>query len=134
MPTTQEMPKAKAPNAVRAARVGKVHQPHRDPRPGLDKNNPRQGTPMTRQSRPAVTASPSPAPRPAIRPNGSGFTVEKALVWLGFFVAFVLVVLFGVDLACAWPLGRYTPFAEAVFAACGAILGYLSWDTYRDLR
>lgn len=132
MPTVQTMPKAMAPNVARATRVEKVHQPHRNPGPAFGKSDPRQRGPEAKQSQPIVAISPS--PQPVVRPTGSGFSVEKALVWLGFLVAVILVLLFGVDLACAWPLGRYTPLAEAVFASCALVLGYLSWDTYRGLR
>lgn len=127
MPTTQMMPKM-APNVTRAMRVENAPQPNRDP------SNPRHGIPTARESRPAVTTSPLFRPQPVARSSGSGFSIEKAFVWLGFVVALALVALFGVDLACAWPFHRYMPIAEAVFAGCGAVLGYLSWDAYRDLR
>lgn len=135
MPTTQTMPKTINRNVSRATRVEKVQRPHRTPSPVLGKSNPRLGSSIPQETRPAkLSTLPSSNQRPMPRPAGSGFSVEKALVWLSFFVAFVLVVLFGVDLALAWPLGRYTLVAEAVFAGCGVVLGYLSWDAYRDLR
>jgi hypothetical protein len=73
-------------------------------------------------------------PRAVPRPGGSRLGGETALIAIGFFATFVLVALFGVDLICAWPLGRYAPVAEGVFCGCGLLLGYLSWDAYRDLR
>lgn len=134
MPTIETMSKAVDRNVSRATRSEKVQQPNHNPMPAMDKGNPRQGNSTLRITRPAIAAAPSSTQWSAAPPSGSGLSVEKALVWLGFFVAFVLVMLFGVDLACAWPLGRYTPVAEGVFFSCGLLLGYLSWDAYRDLH
>jgi hypothetical protein len=107
MPTTQAMPKADL--------LQKKVSPAR----------------KSRLAGPTLSSTARPSPP---RPTGASFSVEKALIGLGFFAASVMVVLFGLDLACAWPFGRYTPIAEAVFCGCGATLGYLSWDAYRDLR
>jgi hypothetical protein len=131
MLTTRTMPEAVAP---KAAQVEKMHQPNRNPMPVLDKSNPLRKGPAARGSRHAGTTSPSLTQQSAARSVGAGFGVTQALVGLGFLVAVVLVALFGLDLACAWPLGRYAPVAEGVFFGSAVVLGYLSWDTYRELR
>jgi len=136
MPKTQTMPntpKVVAQNIVRAPRVEQVRQPIRNPKPVLKKSNPLRGAPTAIENR-RVGTSVSPARRPAARSLVASFSIEKALVGLAFFVTVVVIVLFGLDLACAWPLGRDEPVAEAVFCGCGVVLGYLSWDAYRDLR
>ena len=136
MPTTQMMPntaKVVAQKTVQAPRVEQVRQPIRNPKPVFNKSNPLQGAPAAIENRPVGTSR-SPARRPAARSLVASISAEKALVGLAFFVTAVVIVLFGLDLACAWPLGRDEPVAEAVFCGCGVVLGYLSWDAYRDLR
>jgi len=135
------MPGVEAPKAQRPTQVGQVPRLVVQPRPVGGRSSPLQEGTAAREGRPAVTPerraavnlSPS-TQRFGPRPVGTGFSLEKALVGLGFVVASVLVVLFGVDLIWAWPLGRYTPVAEAVFCGCALVLGYLSSDAYRDLR
>ncbi|MGA2258369.1 MAG: hypothetical protein ABSG53_27205 [Thermoguttaceae bacterium] len=136
MPTTQMMPntsKVVAQKLVRPPRVEQVRQAIRNPKPVLNKSNPLRGAPAAIENPPAGTSLAS-ARRPAARSLVAGFSVEKALVGFALLVAVVLVVLFALDLACAWPFGRDTPVAEAVFCGCGVVLGYLSWDAYRDLH
>jgi len=136
MPTTQmmpNMPKVVAQKTVPSPRVEQVRQPIRNPKPVFNKSNPLQGAPAAIENRPVGTSL-SPARRPAAQSLVPGLSVEKALVGLAVFVTIVVIMLFGLDLACAWPLGRDTPAAEAVFCGCGVVLGYLSWDAYRDLR
>ncbi len=105
----------------------------REDTPERIKSNPLREVPAAIENRPAGTSLAS-ARRPAAWSLVAGFSVEKAFVGLGFLVAFTVIVLFGLDLICTWPIGRDTPTAEAVFCICGAVLGYLSWNTYRDLR
>ena len=136
MSTTQTMPnipKLGVQETVRAPRVEQVRQPIRNPKPALTKSNPFSGAPAAIENRPAGRSLAS-ARRSAARSLVAGFSIEKAFVGLGFLVAFSVIVLFGLDLICTWPFGRDNPTAEAVFCGCGAVLGYLSWNTYRDLR
>ena len=136
MPTTPMIPntpKVEAQKTVRASRVEQVHQPARNPKPVSNKSNPLRGAPTAIENRPVGTSL-SPARWPAARSLVASISAEKALVGLAFFVTAVVIVLFGLDLACAWPLGRDEPVAEAVFCGCGVVLDYLSWDAYRDLR
>ena len=52
----------------------------------------------------------------------------------GFTVAALLVVLFGVDLALGWPFQRASILFDSMSAVSGVVLGYLSWNTLKDLR
>ena len=109
----------------------------RQPHPGHNPTNTRESTSPRQaasRNRGLASAASLVQPKSRVPPSHSRFTVEIAFVWLGFFVAAGLAVLFGVDLACAWPLGRDMPGTETAFAVCGLILGYLSWNTYHDLR
>jgi hypothetical protein len=136
MPTIQMMsdtPKVVAQKSARPPRVERVRQAIRNPKPFFNKSNPLRGAPAAIEDRPAGTSL-FPAREPAAQSLVGSFSVEKALVGLAFLVVAVLIVLFGLDLACAWPLGRDMPVAEAVFCGCGVVLGYLSWDANRDLR
>lgn len=135
------MPGVETPRAQRTTQVGRMPRLVVQPRPNAGKSSPLQEGAAAQESRPAIRPErraavnlPPLAQRIVPRPARAGFSLEKALVWLGFLIAVVLVVLFGADLICAWPIGRYTPVAEAVFCGCALALGYLSWDTYRDLR
>lgn len=134
------MPDLAATRVQRDANDGRLHQPDREPRAVVQRTNPARADATTRRTRPTVpveqstTAIPSPVIQPPVSQPGPAFTLEKAFVGFGFLVSFVLVMLFGFDLICAWPLGRYVPAAEGVFLGCGLALGYLSWDTYRGLR
>jgi hypothetical protein len=127
--------------AQRIPRVGQQRAPDGPPELIVGKIGLPHVSTVARESRPAITAEgrvatgPYPSMQRAVpRPVGSRLGGETALIAIGFFAAFVLVALFGVDLICAWPLGRYAPVAEGVFCGCGLLLGYLSWDAYRDLR
>jgi hypothetical protein len=104
MSTMPTMPKAVERNVARATRCEKVQQHNRNPMSVADKGDPRQGGSTLRMTRPAAATPLSSTERPATLSRGSGLSIETALVGVGFFVAFVLVTLFGVDLACAWPL------------------------------
>jgi hypothetical protein len=61
------------------------------------------------------------------------FTGEMLLVWVGFVTAASLLILFGLDLAVGWPFMRASLLMDISFTVCGLILGYLSWNAYRDL-
>jgi hypothetical protein len=60
--------------------------------------------------------------------------MPKGLSISGMVVAGCLLLLFGLDLAVKWPFGRDGIMAMDVgFVICAAVLGYLSWSTYREL-
>jgi len=61
------------------------------------------------------------------------FTVEMLLVCVGFVTAICLLILFGLDLVTAMPFSRASLLMDVSFLISSLILGYLSWNAYRDL-
>jgi predicted neutral ceramidase superfamily lipid hydrolase len=61
------------------------------------------------------------------------FTVEMLLVCVGFVTAICLFILFGLDLVTAMPFSRASLLMDVSFIISSLILGYLSWNAYRDL-
>jgi hypothetical protein len=110
----------------------KVHAPHR-----RQVGATHDARPQT-TNRPAARKSGSPLMKTAPstvshRAAPNYFTVEMALVCVGFVVAALLVILFGLDLAIARPFFRASLLMDISFTICGLLLGYLSWNAYRDL-
>jgi hypothetical protein len=60
--------------------------------------------------------------------------MPKALTITGMAVAGLLILLFGLDLAVKFPFGRISLWMDVGFAVSAAILGYLSWNAFRDLK
>jgi hypothetical protein len=60
--------------------------------------------------------------------------MPKALTITGFVVASLILILFGLDLATSWPFQKASMAMDICFLLCAGILGYLSWNTLRDLR
>jgi len=60
--------------------------------------------------------------------------IERTLILSGFVVATLLVLAFGLDLATGWPFHRYSLLMDVAYLICGALLMYLSWNTYREFR
>ena len=58
--------------------------------------------------------------------------MPKALCILGMAVAILVLLIFSLDLALGIPFSRASWLLDAVFAACAAVLGYLSWATLRE--
>ena len=58
----------------------------------------------------------------------------KAMSIAGMVVAGLIAFLFGFDLALAFPFSRANTIMDIGFLVCGAILGYLSWNAFRDNR
>ena len=58
--------------------------------------------------------------------------MPKALCIVGMVVAGLLVFLFGLDLAAGIPFGKPSMVMSIGLLICGAILGYLSWMTFRE--
>jgi hypothetical protein len=49
-------------------------------------------------------------------------------------VAGLLVLMFGLDLAIGVPFGKAAgAFVDLLFVICAGALGYMSWNTYREL-
>lgn len=60
--------------------------------------------------------------------------MPKVLTYLGMFVAGLMVLLFGLDLAAGVPFGREpSMWMDLCALLAGAILGYLSWSVRREL-
>jgi hypothetical protein len=58
--------------------------------------------------------------------------MPKALCIVGMVVAVLLVLLFGLDLGLGIPFGGGSMVMSIGFIVCAAILGYLSWATFRE--
>ena len=58
--------------------------------------------------------------------------MPKALCISGMVVAGLLLAFFGLDLAIGFPFDGASPTMDIGFTVCSAILGYLSWTTYRE--
>ncbi len=60
--------------------------------------------------------------------------MPKAMTIAGMVVAALLFVLFGADLAVGIPFGGAQSTMNIGALAASAILGYLSYSTFRELR
>ena len=58
--------------------------------------------------------------------------MPKALCIVGMVIAGLLVILFGLDLAIGIPFGKTSAVMSIGFIVCAAILGYVSWSTFRE--
>jgi len=58
--------------------------------------------------------------------------MPKALCISGLVIAGLLLLVFGMDLAIGFPFGGANSTLDIGFIVCSAILGYLSWSTYRE--
>jgi hypothetical protein len=50
----------------------------------------------------------------------------------GMVIAILILVLFLLDLAVAFPFDRISTFMDITFVICAAALGYISWSTLRE--
>jgi hypothetical protein len=58
--------------------------------------------------------------------------MPKALCIFGIVVAGLLLLLFGLDLIIKFPFGQTHFWMDVCFILCAAVLGYLSWMTFRE--
>jgi hypothetical protein len=59
--------------------------------------------------------------------------MPKALTISGMVVAALMLFMFGLDLAIAFPFGRGPSVPmDVAFLICAAVLGYMSWSTFRE--
>jgi len=63
-----------------------------------------------------------------------GISMEKWLCWVSMGVAGVLLLLFVMDLALGFPFSRVSLVVDILGVVVSAIVGYLGWDAYKDLR
>lgn len=59
--------------------------------------------------------------------------MAKVMTFGGMAVAGLIALVFGLDLALGIPFGRANMLIDIGFALCAAILGYLSWNAFRDV-
>ena len=60
--------------------------------------------------------------------------MAKAMSIAGMIVAGLLALVFIADLAVAIPFSRVGPLTDAGFLVSALILGYLSWNAFRDSK
>jgi len=60
--------------------------------------------------------------------------MPKALSIFGTTIAVLLFVVFGLDLAVGFPFRGAQTTMDVAFMVCALILGYLCWNTFRELR
>jgi threonine/homoserine/homoserine lactone efflux protein len=60
--------------------------------------------------------------------------MPKALTIIGMIVSCLTVILFGADLALGFPFQKASMLMDGVFLACAAMLGYMSWASFREQK
>ncbi len=58
--------------------------------------------------------------------------MPKVLCMTGMVIAILILVLFLLDLAVAFPFNRISVFMDVMFVVCALGLGFLSWATLRE--
>ena len=58
--------------------------------------------------------------------------MPKVLCMTGMVIAILILVLFLLDLAVAWPFQRISFLMDITFVLCAVGLGYISWSTLRE--
>lgn len=58
--------------------------------------------------------------------------MPKVLAISGMVVAVLFLLIFGADLGIGIPFGGASGWMDISFLLAAAILGYLSWSTYRE--
>jgi hypothetical protein len=58
--------------------------------------------------------------------------MPKVLCLTGMVIAILILVLFLLDLAVAFPFNRISMFMDTTFVVCAVGLGYVSWSTLRE--
>jgi hypothetical protein len=58
--------------------------------------------------------------------------MPKVLCLTGMVIAILILVLFLLDLAVAFPFRRISTFMDVTFVVCAVGLGYVSWSTLRE--
>jgi hypothetical protein len=63
-----------------------------------------------------------------------GLSMEKWLCWGSMGVAGLLLLLFLLDLFLAFPFGGISKPVDVISIIASAVVLYLAWDAFRDLR
>ncbi len=58
--------------------------------------------------------------------------MPKGFTILGMVTSILVLILFTADIAAGFPFNRQF-MLDIVFLICGAILGYISWSTFKEL-
>ena len=58
--------------------------------------------------------------------------MAKALTFAGMAVAGICLLAFGLDLVAGFPFGGANMIIDIGFVVCAGILGYLSWNAFRE--
>jgi hypothetical protein len=63
-----------------------------------------------------------------------GWSMEKWFCWAGMGVAGFVFLLFVLDLFLAFPFGTLSVAVDILVLIACLVLGYLSWNAFRDLH
>jgi hypothetical protein len=69
-----------------------------------------------------------------MRLAAKGWAMEKWLCWGSMGVAGLLLLLFLLDLLVGFPFGRMSTVVNIVAILACAVVLYLGWDAYQDVR
>ena len=58
--------------------------------------------------------------------------MPKALTISGMVVAVLLLLTFGLDLAIGVPFSKVSMAMDVAFVLASGVLGYMSWNAYRE--
>ena len=58
--------------------------------------------------------------------------MPKALAIIGMAISVLLLAVFGLDWATGFPFQGASPTMDIGFVICSAVLGYMSWSTFRE--
>lgn len=59
--------------------------------------------------------------------------MAKVMTLSGMAIAGLIALIFGLDLILAIPFGRQNVIMDLGMVICAGILGYLSWNAYREV-
>jgi hypothetical protein len=63
-----------------------------------------------------------------------GWSMEKWFCWIGMGASGLVFLLFALDLFTSFPFERISVAVDILVIISCLILGYLSWNAFRDLR
>jgi hypothetical protein len=81
-----------------------------------------------------VAASTRSRPAPIARTRGIVVPVMKKLCWIALGVAAFMTLLFLLDIFVGFPFSGASITLDIFGILGGAVIGYLAWDTAREIR
>lgn len=60
--------------------------------------------------------------------------MPKALCIFGMVIAGLLILIFGLDMVIRFPFGQASMLMDVGFVVVSALLGFISWTTFREQR